>query len=92
MARGNNKGFAPVTDLVDTEISKVPTPDVSGSKIVDEIKKKEFEKVREVFYLDPELSAIIRKGGLEIGKAKGGKSTYASELLKLALREQGLLD
>ncbi|MBC1353855.1 hypothetical protein HB837_15715 [Listeria innocua] len=106
MARGNKKnGFAPINDLADTnfddvseevkevepKVSKNTNSQSNNTNVLQKLKSSEKEKkISTLIYLDPDVSKHCDKYGRDLGKKNGGKSAFINQLLKDALKSQGL--
>ncbi|WP_167630589.1 hypothetical protein [Listeria valentina] len=106
MARSNKKnGFAPVNDLADTNFDdvsenvkeipqqkeKIASTKSPNDNVLQKLKNNEKEKkVTTLVYLDPDVSKHCDKYGRDLGRKNGGKSAFINQLLKDALKSQGL--
>lgn len=61
-----------------------------NKSILEKLKQEEPEKVKLQLYFDKDVNNLLEYYGKKVGKAAGGRSAFANEIMKRFLQENNL--
>lgn len=69
---------------------KVDDKKDDNKSILEKLKQEEPEKVKLQLYFDKDVNNLLEYYGKKVGKAAGGRSAFANEIMKRFLQENNL--
>lgn len=80
-----------VNDKKDDKVVIKKDDKVNDNKnILEKLKQEEPEKVKLQLYFDKDVNNLLEYYGKKVGKAAGGRSAFANEIMKRFLQENNL--